>query len=275
MRKAGKNQRPHSDLFVYQHDKRTPFHVFLEHTSEKEDLGKAIYLEINRPLKSNNPDKRYAILDVGSGDSSLMLHALKMLSGANQHIQYDAIEPVRTNVVQAKRLLDTAKLGVDYRIFYQPFEHFLALSNERYDCIVASNLYHLSEQAVPLFIRELKAILKPQGKILFIYRTGNDDVINLRRRFEAPLYADYIPPRTLMSILPTLERAGISYDSIKEIKSVLSFDGPQEDTDKIIEFILNMPTSDLPKPILSNIRSFIARKQNRLITTQSIMTIKP
>lgn len=260
-------QRDHNDLFVYQNQaaSESAFEVFLRNTTEKAALASYIASKIE---EINRPSPGLSILDVGCGDASLLTLTGKQTS---RPFFYTGIEPVPQLCQQA--IQNISQTTSSFIVLNEPYG-LTALAPNSQDLIVASNLYHLHIEEVPLFLLSLKSLLKPGGCILFVYRSGESDgITQFRLRFESLFYEDYRLPRNANDILNICEAGGITGLGPETISSKVIF--PEgEDTDRIIEFIMNMDISNIPQPMRSEMEEFLVMHGRELISSQAVFVLK-
>jgi len=259
------SQRNHRDLFVYENSSQAPFDVFLERSNEKQKVGRYLYEQMLRMVLDNSRPATN-ILDIGSGDSSLVFYALQNLSKAK--IKYTAIEPVVKSVYRAKQTL--SKLGIDWEVENAVFDDFT--TDTRYDMIIASNLYHLDEHEIPDFIKKVKNMLSDNGKFYFIYRSSrHDDILELRKQYEGQMYDEFKQPRTMEIIKRIVNQSTIPYRSVDEINSEVDFGKDSRTRSKLIEFIFNRSFDSIDTKIMDSVQKFIADRQDILKSCQAVM----
>lgn len=261
-------QRAYSDLFVYESEDfgKTPFDAFLECTDEKLVMGGFIGAKLDN-IQAQGQTLR--LLDIGCGDGSL---AAQAIAASTQSVEYTGLDPVSSSVEKAKTAL--GEQGVASVVFQAKFEE-CDLGDQKFDAILASNLYHLSTEDIPSFLRRAGGLLYPHGNTFFVYRANNDDILDMRRRFEKPLYEDFREPRTIHHVMQACHQVDLPYGSVEEVTATVEI--PTDDTrrQKVIEFILNRSVASLDPVTLDHIRAFTEARHNSLRSVQAVMSTGP
>ena len=263
-------QRQLQDVQIYDSKSaESPFMAFLKATNEKTILANKIsnIVACNRPKSTENLN----ILDIGCGDGSMSSMYVKALQNKFNQINFTGIDPVKYNVSKAIENFKTIKTQSTFLI--NTYDHNF-FESQKFDLIIASNLYYLDIAEIPEFINQTSELLSQTGIMLFIYRGPDDQLLEFRNLFERMIYGEYRKPRTMNDVIKTCNKDKLHYQGPISCNSKLSFPKNKQAKDKIIEFILNRDIVDIDRQILELIYHYICKNDGNFKTTQQIIIVK-
>jgi hypothetical protein len=180
----------------------------------------------------------------------------------------------RVSISQAQATLETNNpyCLLDFEV--SRFEDSKLPTNDKFDSIIASNLYHIELSEIPGFIELLKGSLNEGGQVYFLYRADNDDLVEMQRSCDPIITGENSRVRTMDDVCLALENTGISHNRRGALDSVVDFNNPDIDVEKVIEFILNYKYHDIPSEAKDVIFNMLVSKNGQLLSKQEIIEIQ-
>lgn len=228
----------------------TPFEVYLKYSNEKETSIK----QLSKILSNLNPKK---ILDVGCGDGTYLLNSLSN----NKDIDITLLEPSKDLYSKLKENTKHTR----YKCINQTFEQFYENNEQAFDLVLASHLYHFTQEEYNILISQLTSLLEDKGTLIWIER-GIDDITDFKKKFKTKLLPNRYPnnwePRNYEKALGILKEKSSDTHLVLN-NSVLEFPYKEnlDDVIAIVEFYLNIDWSSIPKDIQEEILSYISSKK--------------
>ncbi len=241
----------------------TPFEIYLQHSSEKEVSIKCLHKILSR-FKNNS----LKILDVGSGDGTYLLKSLP----EDKDFEITFLEPSEDPFSKLKK---NTKDNSNYKCINQTFKEFYKNTNEKFDIVLASHLYHFTQKEYPIFIFQLIFLLNDTGTLIWIER-GIDEIAEFKKRFKTKLlpnrYPDKWQPRNYKKALGILkEKSGKTELIINRSELKFPYRENLDETIAIVEFYLNIDWISIPKLIQKKILKFISNRNGTLKQEEGII----
>jgi ubiquinone/menaquinone biosynthesis C-methylase UbiE len=263
-------KKPHISTLNHQYKDKvnslTPFEIYLKHSNEKEISVK----QLNKILSEiGNPSLK--ILDVGSGDGSYLLESLP----EDRDIKTIFLEPSKELFTKLKR---NTKNNSNYKCINQTFEEFYKINNENFDIVLASHLYHFTQEEYPLFISQLIDLLNKSGTLIWVER-GSDEIAEFKKKFKTKLlpdrYSDNWEPRNYKKALSILKDKSDKTELILN-SSELKFPYKEslEETIAIVDFYLNIDWISIPESIQKEILEYISERKGIIQQEEGVIIYK-
>ncbi len=234
-------------------DTLTPFEIYLKYSNEKEISIKQLH-KILCSLKNNS----IKILDVGSGDGSYLIESLP--ENSNFHVL--SIEPSKSLY---KKLQKNTKNFSNFKTANQTFEEFYKHNDEKFDIVLASHLYHFTQEEYPIFISKLISLLSNKGTLIWIER-GIDEITEFKKKFKTKLLPERYPldwePRNYKEALGILKKKpGQTKLTLNRSELKLPSNDYLDEIIAIIEFYLNIDWISIPNATQNEILDYILSKK--------------
>lgn len=244
----------------------TPFEIYLQYSNEKEVSIKCLHKILSRFINNS-----LRILDVGSGDGTYLLKSLP----EDKNLEITFLEPSEDPFSKLKK---NTKDNSNYKCINQTFKEFYKNTNEKFDIVLASHLYHFTQKEYPIFISQLISLLNNTGTLIWIER-GIDEIAEFKKKFKTKLlpnkYSDIWQPRNYKKALEILKKKSDKTELILN-HSQLNF----PDSDKldeviaIVEFYLNIDWISIPKEVQDEILEYISSKNRILQQEEGVIIYK-
>lgn len=246
--------------FEYQRKStETPFETFLRYTNEKE-LSANVLAQILKKILS--PQPQLSILDIGTGNGEYLERAL---SEANLNISANItlLEPSRDLVTELQRRIPHFPSQYTCQIIQGTWEQFQ--SHSKFDCILASHLYHIKREDYFDSFSKMIDYLKPKGRLMYVLRQI-DDAYHFKMSFKPRLFGEQFQAKTLEESLQTFthisERQALEISLHQSVSQLsIPLETNFEDAVAIIEFYLNKPWSEISPALQSEIIGYIKAKK--------------
>ena len=243
--------------------KMSPFQVFCKYSDEKDKCATGTAVIVN-----SKKIKIDSILDVGSGDGSLLLSIIQQLDFKPKTI--DILEP-------SKDLLQVAISS------FRDFEGIKFIENKfedwesqsTYDIVLASHLYHITKENMESQYIKLISKVKVGGSLIFIMRT-DDDIYRFKSIFKKKILGDMYAAQTIQDAHAVF----LSFVPEKDIKlsnlySTLSIplEKSTEDREQILSFLLNSKFEELGADIKLEVLDYVKNVDGVFNIVEGIMVI--
>jgi 2-polyprenyl-3-methyl-5-hydroxy-6-metoxy-1,4-benzoquinol methylase len=244
----------------------TPFEIYLKHSNEKDVSTKQLNKILSKIEKTS-----LKILDVGSGDGTYLLESLP----EDKDIKIKFVEPSKELFIKLKH---NTKSNSNYKCVSQTFEEFYKINNEKFDIVLASHLYHFTQEEYPLFISQLITLLNDSGVLIWIER-GIDEIAEFKKKFKTKLlpnrYPDKWQPRNYKRALSILKEKSVNTKLLLN-SSELKFPYKEnlEETIAIVDFYLNIDWISIPELTQKEILEYISTRKGILQQQEGVIIYK-
>lgn len=255
--------------FEYRKKKdETPFETFLRYTNEKEKSAIKLAAVLKESLQDNSK-----ILDIGTGNGEYLDLALAKTDMPND-TALTLIEPSDDLVKQLEKRFAKSFPKEQLKIVNSDLQTFM--TDERFDLILMSHLfYHVPRAVWSEQLAKALSLLKPAGKLIIVLRE-KDDAYDFKMAFKPLLFDKSFKALTLddvITALPVDVKVEIVRHSVASELNI-PFRKNLDDTISIIEFYLNKPWNDMPRPIQQGALDFIKDRNGIFEQLDGIAIIK-
>ena len=242
-------------------DKETPFETFLKYTDEKQKSSTVLASILNKHIKG----ERAKLLDIGTGNGEYLRITLDKAKLSSE-IDFVLLEPSKDLITELSKEVKkfSSRNRNSISIVKNTWEDYR--TDEKFDVILASHLYHIPREEYYLQLKKMIDYLEKGGVLIFVLR-NIDDPYRFKMKFKPLLFGKKFQAKILDEAIEVFKEISDKYvhleidkfESVSELR--LPYKNNMKDTISIIEFYLNKYWGDIPSAIQKDVLKFIENRK--------------